>query len=860
MLSALGSGGCPKPPPRPAYGSAAALDRQWNLLIKHHAKLKDDRSILAAYTHMRSLGISPDNAALPLVLKACSRLKEVELGEVVHSSVSGTAMIEDLRIATALIDFYCKCGKVGNARLLFDGMRERDVVAWNAMAHGYVDAGEHGEAMSLLMRMGTEGVRMNSRTLVALLLACRELLELRIGLAAHCYCLRHGMLDEFPQVMTALIGFYSSFDEDASRIVFDMMTVQNAACFNALLSAYFEVGSYEKALEIFLLHFCSGGMIDLITMLVVIQVSMEIRCVALGMQFHQMVLKSGFSNDLRVANALLTMYGQLRIVESADGVFWLVSKPDVALWNSLLLAYSESGFAEKAHSLFLRMQAQGVTINERTISIMLYLCEDLPDGLRLGKSLHAYVAKIGMRIDTSLGNALLNMYAEMDSAETVKRSFMDLEETDVVSWNVLISALAKEHKIKAWEIFVEMLISEVKPNPHSLISILSCCVDESSLSIGRSIHGYAIKHGFEVDQPLNTALTEMYMNCGDEAGSETLFNCCSNKDVISWNSMIVNYIRNNQTHKALLLFQRMVLEVEPNSSTLVNILSSCIYLADLPLGQCIHAYVTRREPSLGSDLPLANSLIAMYSKCGSLKDAERIFETLERKDIISWNSLITGYGMHGRAEDAIATFKRMLEEDTRPNEVTFVSILSACSHSRLIEDGLQIFYSMHLHFKINPELIHYGCVVDLLGRGGYLDEALNFINSMPIEADASIWRAFLSACHVHMETKLVKIAFRKLIELEPLNEGNYVMLSNIYAAAGLWSEVQNVRTMLWEKGLRKPPGISWIVLKNQTHVFLAGDRSHPESDVIYETLRYLTCSIREVGYVPDNRWEVYEFE
>ncbi|OWM73490.1 hypothetical protein CDL15_Pgr026589 [Punica granatum] len=851
-------------PRLPAQKSQTIKDpKDWNSLIKYHAKLKNDNAILSTYTHMESLRIVPDNTALPLVLKACSALNSVEIGKRIHSSVLGTELSEDVRVATALIDFYCKAGLLDHAKCVFDEMFERDIIAWNAILYGYVGAGQYEEAISLFSGMVEEGWKPNSRTIVALLLACKEAGKLKLGREIHGYCLRHGVFDMNLHVGTTLIGFYAKFDWKASCSVFDMMVVKNVVCWNAMITGYFEVGDYERALEVFVQLLWEGFEFDSITILLVAQACAECGSLELAMQSHQVAVKFGFLDDLCIVDALLNMYKALGRLDFACRLFEANMSPDVAFWNSMISVYIEFGKPEEALGLFLQMNDQGVRANERTIVIVLSSCSDFDGGLGIGKSLHAHAIKVGMKMDPYLGNEILHMYGELNCIEAAKKVFDRLKNhADVVSWNILIAGVAKSEKMKhvVWEIFLKMQSSVIKPNSHTIIPLLASCQDDTDLNMGRALHGYAIKDGIQIDTPLSTALTEMYMNCGDEVTARSLFNCCPSRDIISWNSLIASYIKNNQTHKALLLFQRMCSEVEPNSVTLINILSSCIHLADLSLGRCIHAYITRKESSFGLDLSLMNSLLTMYARCGSLENARKIFLSLSRRDVISWNALITGYGMHGRGHDAISSFNQMLEDGFRPNKVTFVSVLSACSHSGLIDEGLQLFSSMSRNFNVSPELIHYGCVVDLLGRGGHLNEALHFIHSMPIEPDASLWRALLSACQVYSDTKLVEPVFEKLIELEPMNEGNYVLLSNIYASAGLWSEVRRVRKTIKEKGLRKPPGISWIVIRNVADFFTAGDRSHMKSDMIYEVLRSLLCLIKDAGYVPEFQWALLNEE
>lgn len=825
--------------------------KDWNAIIKNHTKLKNDHAILSTYTQMESLGVLPDNITLPLIFKACTRLRAVERGRRIHSSIEGTDLIQHVRVGTAVVDFYCKCGLLQEANQVFDKMTERDLVLWNAMISGYVGCACYEEAIGLFKRMQEEDLEPSSHTVVALLLACEGNLELRLGQEIHCYCLRNGFFYSYPHVGTALIGFYLNFDSRVSSLVFDLMVVRTAVSWNAMITGYFDAGDLLKSLQLFVQMLKDGVKFDSVTILVVIQACAEFGSLKLGMQIHQMAIKFSYSIDLFIVNALLNLYSEIGSLEPACKLFDTTPIRDIALWNSMIAAYTQYGCYEQATGLFVRMRTE-IREDERTIVFMLSSCTEVADGLKKGKSLHAYACKSGMRMNISIGNALLSMYADLNCIEDAQKVFGEISDVDVISYNTLILALAS-HDLRgeAWKLFRMMLESEIEPNSHTMISLLAACGDKTCLKIGQSIHGFVIKYCIEINLSLNTALTDMYMNCGDEATARNLFEACHDRDLISWNAIIASYIKNNKTNEALLFFSRMISEVEPNSVTIINVLSTCTDLANLSQGQCLHAYATRRFSSFSFNLYLENALITMYARCGSMQNAEKIFQTLLKRNIISWNAMITGYGTHGRGYDAILSFIGMLEDGFQPNGVTFLSVLSACRHTGLIEKGLQLFHSMVHDFKMTPVLAHYGCVVDLLGRGGCLDEAIEFINSMPIEPDASVWRALLSACRVHSNTRLAAAIFENLVELEPMNAGNYVLLSNIYAAAGLWSEVRQIRTWLKEKGLRKPPGTSWIVFRSQIHTFTAGDTLHPQSNEIYASLSSLLALIRESGYVTD---------
>ncbi|KAL0550804.1 hypothetical protein IC582_009868 [Cucumis melo] len=719
------------------------VSKDWNSIIKHHTKLKNDHAILSTYTQMESLGITPDSATMPLVLKACGRLNAIDKGVRIHSCIRGSDLINDVRVGTALVDFYCKCGLVAEASKVFVEMPERDLVSWNALISGYVGCLCYKEAVLLFVEMKKAGLTPNSRTVVALLLACGEMLELRLGQEIHGYCLRNGLFDMDAYVGTALVGFYLRFDAVLSHRVFSLMVVRNIVSWNAIITGFLNVGDYTKALKLFSSMLIEGIKFDAVTMLVVIQACAEYGCLRLGMQLHQLAIKFNLINDVFVLNALLNMYSDNGSLESSCVLFNAVPTSDAALWNSMISCYIGFGFHAEAIALFIKMRLERIKEDVRTIVIMLSLCNDLNDGSLWGRGLHAHAMKSGIELDAFLGNALLSMYVKHNQINAAQNVFEKTRGLDVISWNTMISALAQR--------------------------------------------------------------------------------------------------------KALLLFNHMISELEPNSVTIINILTSCTQLAHLPLGQCLHAYATRREESLEMDASLANAFITMYARCGKMQYAEQIFRTLQTRNIVSWNAMITGYGMHGRGRDATLAFAQMLDDGFKPNNVSFASVLSACSHSGLTETGLLLFHSMVRDFGLAPQLTHYGCMVDLLGRGGHFSEAIAFINTMPIEPDASIWRALLSSWQIKSNKKLLETIFGKLVELEPSNPGNFILLSNIYAAAGLWSEVVQIRKWLRERGLGKPPGTSWIVIGNQVHYFTATDVLHPQSEKIYENLNSLTSLIQDMG-------------
>lgn len=836
--------------------------KAWDSIILSQAKLKNDEAVLQLYAQMKKMGVIPDRRSLPLVLKACTQLGAVEMGIKVHSDILRMrSLAGDLRIRTALIHFYSKCGLVEEARQVLEETKDRDAVSWNAIICGYASACYYEDAVQLFRRMQSDNLTPTPVTLVGLLLACGELLQLRLGQEIHCYCLKRGMHFLGPHLATSLITFYSKFHHvTTSFLVFDSMLIKNTVTWNSIISSYFQAGDPSQALRLFLQMLLNGIQPGSVAVLVAIQSS---DCLHLGKQLHQLAIKFCFSTHLFIVNALLKMYAKNEDVESSRKLFETVPVPtrDTAMWNGLLSAYKECGYHAQVFALFRRMRSYGATQDLATITIVLSAISESAHHLHMGRGLHAYVIKARMELDASLGNALLRIYSLLNCVESAQKLFDQTDSSEVVCWNNFILVLAR---CKMWDqlldLFQRLRQLGIRPNSFTMVSLLPVCQDETCRNIGRSIHGYVVRHELEFNLSLCTALVDMYTNCGDEAAAQHIFQSYPNKDLVSWNAMISCYVDNNRHNEAVLVFRRMLNEMEPNSVTIISILASCAYLANLHLGRSLHAYALRRELALNSQVSTGNALVTMYARCGSLKSAQKVFKSLLRRDVISWNAIIAAYGMHGCGKAALAAFSHMKKDGLTPTSVTFVSVLSACSHSGLIQEGWKYFYSMTQDYNITPEVVHYACMVDLLGRGGLLDEAIMFIASMPIEPDASVWRALLSACRVHSDAKLARTVFKKLVELEPMNIGNYVLLSNIYAAGGLWEEVRNLRREGKDKKLAKPPGKSWIAIRSQVHRFTAADTSHPDSDRIYAKLNVLMTLIKKNGYVPDRRWVLQDIK
>eukprot|EP01018_Ginkgo_biloba_P007732 Gb_21237 [translate_table: standard] len=478
-----------------------------------------------------------------------------------------------------------------------------------------------------------------------------------------------------------------------------------------------------------------------------------------------------------------------------------------------------------------------------------------------GKLVHANVIQTGFKCqNVSLGNKFATMYAKYGSLVDARRIFNQMLERDVCSWTVMIAAYSRHGLAEeALRLFHQMQQTGIQPNQHTFASVLPACAKLAALEQGMEIHEDIIKRRFQFNVIVESAIVDMYAKCGSIEKARELFDKMPQRNAVSWNTMIAGYAQNGQSVEALRLFRWMQLAVvKPDLKTFASVLQACANLAALEQGMEIHEDII--TSGFDSDVVLESALVDMYAKCGNLERARDVFDKMHQRDVVSWNTMIAGYALHGCGKEALKLFEQMQHSGVNPNHVTLVCVLSACCHGGLVDEGRQYFDCMSQYYHITPAMKHYVCMVDLLGRAGRLDEAQDFINKMPFKPNATVWRCLLGACRVHNNIELGERVAELLFELDPKNDAPYVQLSNIYAAAGRWDGTANVRRMMKDRRVKKAPGCSWIEVNKEVHAFLVGDRSHPQTEDIYAMVERLSTEMKAAGYVPDTRFVLHDVE
>ncbi|KAK9996591.1 hypothetical protein SO802_021277 [Lithocarpus litseifolius] len=603
----------------------------------------------------------------------------------------------------AMISGYLSNDKFGLARDMFEKMPDRDLVSWNVMLSGYVRNRNLGAARVLFDQMPE-----------------RDVVSWNAMLSGYA---QNGYVDE-------------------ARKIFDRMPDKNEISWNGLLSTYVQNGRIEEACRLF---------------------------------------ESKEDWEVVSWNCLMGGYVKRKRLVDARRLFDQMPMRDEISWNTIVTGYAQNGELSEARRLFEESPSQ----------------------------------------DVFTWTALVSGYVQNGMLDEARRVFDEMPEKNEVSWNAMIAGYVQCKRMDT---------------ARDLFEAMPC----------RNISSW------------NTMITG-YAQSGDISQARNLFDRMSQRDSISWAAIIAGYAQSGHGEEALHLFVKMKRNGERlNRSAFTCSLSACADIAALELGKQLHGRLVKA--GLETGCYVGNALLAMYCKCGSIDEAYDIFEEISEKDVVSWNTMIAGYARHGFGKEAMTVFESMKTVGIKPDDVTMVGVLSACSHTGLLDKGTEYFYSMNCNYGITANSKHYTCMIDLLGRAGRLDEAQNLMRNMPFEPDAATWGALLGASRIHGNTELGEKAAKIIFEMEPDNSGMYVLLSNLYAASGRWGDVSRMRLKMRDNGVKKVPGYSWLEVENMVHTFSVGDSFHPEKGRIYAFLEELDLKMKLDGYVSSTKLVLHDVE
>ncbi|GAB2215122.1 hypothetical protein Droror1_Dr00019498 [Drosera rotundifolia] len=525
-------------------------------------------------------------------------------------------------------------------------------------------------------------------------------------------------------------------------------------------------------------------------------------------QIHAQLIVYGLCENGFLITKLINVGAGFGEIQYARKVFDEFPDPDVFLWNAVIRGCSMCSMYRDVVEFYSRMQSAKVSPDRYTLPHVIKACRET-GLLGVGRTVHGKMVRCGFGVDVFLENGLVAFYGKCGRVDRAKVVFEGMVDRTIVSWTSIISAYVQHgYAIEALRTFGEMRKEDVRPDWITLVSVIKAYTDVKDLEHGKSVHGCVIKMGLEMEEDLLIALTALYAKCGGVMVARRLFDLMDTPSLILWNAMISGYTVNGYAAEAVELFKEMVRKkVEPDSITVSTAISACAQVGSHELARWIDGFIN----SIGfrSDLHVNTALVDMYIKCGNMDLARAVFDRTDDKDVVMWSAMIMGFAVHGQGNEAIELFHAMSRAGVWPNGVAFLGLLTACKHSCLVTEGWDFFHSMK-DYGIIPRQQHYACLVDIFGRAGYVEDAYNFIASMPSQPGLTVWGALLSACKIHRHLALGEYAAKQLLLIEPQNIDHYVQLSNLYASARMWDQVSDVRRQMKERGLCKDLGYSQI--------------------------------------------------
>ncbi|KAG6384767.1 hypothetical protein SASPL_153585 [Salvia splendens] len=571
-------------------------------------------------------------------------------------------------------------------------------------------------------------------------------------------------------------------------------------------------------------------------------------------QVHASLIKTRLLHHPAAAEPLLEAAALLlpdSTIDYAFSIFRKLEHPDASAYNIMIRGFTKEQSPQKSILLFRQMIEQLVRPDPFTYSGILKAISKL-GALKEGEQIHAHVLKSMEKFDRSefVENSLVYMYASCGQLQSARKVFDEMSERSPVAWSSMFSGYVRcGYWLEVVGLFRKMRGMGIYFNETTLISVFKACGRLGDLELGEWIHEHAVANGLMKNDNLITSLVDMYAKCGRLETARRLFDSMPSKDVIAWSAMISGYSHSDQRREALAIFHEMQrANVKPNEVTMISVLSCCGVLGALETGKWVHSYIKRKKLKL--TVNLSTALVDFYAKCGCVDIALELFHAAPSKSVWTWTALIQGLASNGRGETALEYFNLMVEENVEPNEVTFIGVLSACNHAGLVAQGCTYLARMSRDFGIEPKVEHFGCVVDMLGRAGLIEDAYSLITKMPLKPNAVIWRTLLASCRLHKKPEIAEEALKQVARLEPTHSGDYILLADAYASAGRLGDAAKVRDEMKKMGVekKKSPGCSYIEVGGVVHEFLAEDKGHPE---VYEAVHEVMERIKRGGYEPD---------
>lgn len=786
--------------------------------------------------------------------ETCSRIlsfcnsNSLKQGIFVHGPVIKLGLHHHLYLNNNLLSLYAKCFGVNKARHFFDEMPHKDVVSWTGILSVYVKNGNHDTALRVFGSMLISGESPNEFTLSSVLRSCSSLGEFDYGTCIQGYVIKRGF-DQNPVLISGLIDFYSKFGlvTEASNWFINKGN-HDTVTWTTMISSCVLAQRWVQALRLYVDMVKAGVAPNEFTFVKLLG-ACSVHGLNYGKLVHAHILLRGVKLNVVLKTALVDMYSRFRKMEDAIKVSNLTPEYDIMLWTALVSGFAQNSMFRKAVSAFRAMGVSGIIPNNYMFSSILNV-SSLMFSLELGQQVHSRVVMTGLEGDVSVGNALINMYVKCsDNVEDALRVFRGISLPNVISWTSLIAGFA-EHglQLNSFRLFTEMREAGIEPNSFTVSSIIGSFGAAKLLPQTLMLHGHVVKTNLSEDIVVQNALVDFYAEFGMLNDAWQIVDTMNRRDAITYTTLASRMNQIGHYELALHIITDMNNnDIKIDEFSTASFLSASADLGTIMTGKQLHCYSIKS--GLCKWISVLNGLVNLYGKCGCIHDAQRAFGEIGMPDIFSWNGLISGLTSNGYIPSALSTFDDMKLFGVKPDAITFLSVLSACSNNKLTDLGLEHFQSMREIYNIEPQLDHYVHLVDILGQDGRLEEAMEVIQTMPFIANTSIYKTLLRACKAHRNIPLAEYTAKQGLELNPLDPAFYILLTNLYEDCGRHDLAERTLTVMKEKQLRKNPSHSWVEIRDKVHVFVAGERSHPRTNEIYEQIESFEAEFKKHRYL-----------
>lgn len=691
--------------------------------------------------------------------------------------------------------------------------------------------------------------------------------------AAHGFAVKAGFLSCSVFLCNRLVEAYALRSSTANaRKLFDEIPVLNPASWSTMISGYAKAGQLREAVTLLReMRSLNGGRReeedDSFWLRVahgsVIKGCSRASDLRTGAQLHCSTVKLGFESDSFMAASVIDLYWKCGDLEGSRKVFDLAPHRDSATWTTMISAFAsqrrQEEFKDAAFLLFRKMIAIGVWPVAVTFGSLVKIFDD-PSKINQAKQVHGCMLKLGVNADDLLGSALVTMYGKCGGVDEVVRLSARVNPKDIVFWtSLLVGFVQNGFYAAAIEVFREMIEEQAALDGSAIVGVLGAFSAQKQLRFGEEAHGFALRSNLISDSSVVNALINLYGKCGRVRKAEAVFQAMEQKknDAVCWTTLLTCYGQNGLPEEALFLFRQMIQKgVALHAFSAAGALRACSAMAAVSAGEQLHALIIKAGVS--EALSVKNSLISMYGKCGDSAAALEIFDSMALRDAITWNSIIDCCSQHGFGPEAIVFFYQMQREGVRPDDFTFLGVLASCSHAGLVTEGREFFKMMSSVYGLEPKMEHYACMVDLFGRAGRFDEAVELVNAVPGGSGSLVWESLLGSCSLHGEMELGTMAMERILQMKPDDPSGYVILSNISASTGEWERKAEVLSRMRRRGLQKEPSRSWVEVNGLLHVFSPDDKSHPELHLIYWKLEELKVKLEQAGHVAETRLVLHD--